>query len=337
MHRMLAKSKKTLWGLCKNSTVFDEKSRKIRLPKKRYAYKLEKIPQEGVKNAYMKIVDLHAHTTASDGSYTPAELIRYAKKKGLSAIAVTDHDTVAGVEEAADEGKRLGMEVIAGVELSTRVDECDVHMISLFLNCKNRLIIHQLEGLAAHRWERNLKMVDKLQEAGLRIDRRDLEHFGTGKVIARGHIAQLLMARGYATDLKEAFHRYLNKGGIGYVQKEVLSAGECVRLAHEAGGLIFVAHLHQIDPASREHCVQVCRQLLEAGADGLETLYCEFDDEWRAVTESLAQEYHCLRSGGSDFHGAMKKGLDLGVGYGDLAVPYRFVEAMKEERERRGF
>ncbi|MCI8565263.1 MAG: PHP domain-containing protein [Lachnospiraceae bacterium] len=283
----------------------------------------------------MKTVDLHAHTTASDGSYTPAELIRYAGEKGLAAVAVTDHDTMAGVEEAVAEGARLGIEVIPGVELSTRVDECDVHMISLFLNCKNKAIIHRLEEMADCRRERNLKMVDKLHDAGFRIDRADLERMGTGKVIARGHIAQILIARGYASDLKEALRRYLSKGGPGYVQKEVLPPEECIRLAHEAGGLIFVAHLHQIDPASPEHCVQVCRKLLEAGADGLETLYCEFDDEWRAVTESLAQEYRCLRSGGSDFHGTMKKGLDLGVGYGDLSVPYPFVEAMKEERSRK--
>lgn len=284
----------------------------------------------------MRTIDLHAHTTASDGSYTPAKLIDYAKEKGLAAVAVTDHDTLSGLEEAVAEGERLGIRVIPGVELGTRLDDCDVHMTALFINCKNKALIKRLDEMAASRRERNLKMVDRLHDAGFRIDRSDLERLGPDKLIARGHIAQILIARGYASDLKDALRRYLSKGGPGYVQKEVLPPKECIRLAHEAGGLIFVAHLHQIDPASPEHSIAVCRRLLEMGADGLETLYCEFDDYWRDITEKLAREYGCLRSGGSDFHGELKKGLDLGCGYGDLAVPYEFLSAM-EERLKRNF
>lgn len=283
----------------------------------------------------MKIVDLHTHTTASDGSYTPTELVKYAKQKGLSAIAITDHDTVAGVEEASMEGEELGIRVIPGAELSTRVDDCDVHMTSLFVNCKNKRLIKRLDDMAASRQERNYKMVDKLHEAGFQIDRSDLDALGEGKILARGHIAQILIARGYATELKEALRKYLSKGTPGYVQKEVLSPEECIQLVHDAGGLIFVAHLHQIDPQDPEHCKDVARRLIRMGADGLETQYCEFDDEWRQATEQIAQECGCLRSGGSDFHGAMKKGLDLACGYGDLQVPYTFLEAMDAELARR--
>lgn len=283
----------------------------------------------------MKIVDLHAHTTASDGSYTPTELVRYAKEKGLSAIAITDHDTIAGVEEASIEGRKLGIRVIPGAELSTRMDDCDVHMTSLFINCKNKQLIKRLDDMAASRQERNYKMVDKLHEAGFQIDRSDLDALGEGKILARGHIAQILIARGYATELKEALRKYLSKGTPGYVQKEVLSPEECIQLVHDAGGLIFVAHLHQIDPQDPEHCKDVARRLIRMGADGLETQYCEFDDEWRQATEQIAQECGCLRSGGSDFHGAMKKGLDLACGYGDLQVPYTFLEAMDAELARR--
>lgn len=283
----------------------------------------------------MKIVDLHAHTTASDGSYTPTELVRYAKKKGLSAIAITDHDTIAGVEEASIEGRKLGIRVIPGAELSTRMDDCDVHMTSLFINCKNEQLIKRLDDMAAGRQERNYKMVDKLHEAGFQIDRSDLDALGEGKILARGHIAQILIARGYATELKEALRKYLSKGTPGYVQKEVLSPEECIQLVHDAGGLIFVAHLHQIDPQDPEHCKDVARRLIRMGADGLETQYCEFDDEWRQATEQIAQECGCLRSGGSDFHGVMKKGLDLACGYGDLQVPYTFLEAMDAELARR--
>ena len=189
--------------------------------------------------------------------------------------------------------------------------------------------------MAASRQERNYKMVDKLHEAGFQIDRSDLDALGEGKILARGHIAQILIARGYATELKEALRKYLSKGTPGYVQKEVLSPEECIQLVHDAGGLIFVAHLHQIDPQDPEHCKDVARRLIRMGADGLETQYCEFDDEWRQATEQIAQECGCLRSGGSDFHGVMKKGLDLACGYGDLQVPYTFLEAMDAELARR--
>ena len=215
------------------------------------------------------------------------------------------------------------------------MDDCDVHMTSLFINCKNEQLIKRLDDMAASRQERNYKMVDKLHEAGFQIDRSDLDALGEGKILARGHIAQILIARGYATELKEALRKYLSKGTPGYVQKEVLSPEECIQLVHDAGGLIFVAHLHQIDPQDPEHCKDVARRLICMGADGLETQYCEFDDEWRQATEQIAQECGCLRSGGSDFHGAMKKGLDLACGYGDLQVPYTFLEAMDAELARR--
>ena len=141
----------------------------------------------------MKTVDLHAHTTASDGSLTPSQLIGYAKEKGLSAIAVTDHDTVAGLDEAVAEGQRLGIRVIPGVELSTRVDGRDVHLVSLFINWKNEEFLKKLAEMAVCRFERNYKMVDKLEQAGINISRRDLEQFPKGQVLARGHIAQILI------------------------------------------------------------------------------------------------------------------------------------------------
>lgn len=283
----------------------------------------------------MKIIDLHTHTTASDGSYAPAELIRYAEEKGLSAVAVTDHDTVAGVDEAVREGRRLGVRVVPGVELSTRLDECDVHMTALFIDYENRELLGRLRDMAVCRSDRNFRMVDKLKQAGFNIDRSDLERLGEGKLLARGHIAQILIARGYAGNLREALDKYLSKGAPGYVQKEVLPPEECIGLVHNAGGLIFVAHMHQIDPADPEHCMDVCRRLIEMGADGLETRYCEFDDWWREAADSIADQYGCLRSGGSDFHGAMKKGLDLADGYGDLAVPYDFLKSMEESMRMR--
>ncbi|MDO4474537.1 MAG: PHP domain-containing protein [Eubacteriales bacterium] len=279
------------------------------------------------------IVDLHAHTVASDGSCTPTELVRYAKEKGLAALAVTDHDTVAGLNEAKEAGERFGVKIIPGVELGTRVDGCDVHLVALFIDDKNEELLSSLDEMSECRKVRNLKMIDKLKAAGFQIDRSDLLKFRKDQNVARGLIAQLLVDRGYGDTTKEVTTKYLGKDTVGYVEKEVFSPEECIRLVHGAGGLVFVAHLHQIDPKDPDHCEEICRRLIELGADGLETLYCEFDDHWRAVTEKIATDYGCLRSGGSDFHGRIKKGLDLAIGYGDLKVPYSFVEAMEEKLE----
>lgn len=281
-----------------------------------------------------KIVDLHAHTVASDGSYTATELVRYAKEKGLSALAITDHDTMAGVAEAKKAGEQFGVKIIPGVELGTRVDGRDVHLVGLFIDETNEELMMSLKEMSECRDERNLKMIDQLKEAGFDIDRSDLALFGEHQNVAKGLFAQLLVDKGYAESVKEALNQYLVKGKVGYVEKEVFSPEECIRLIHNAGGLVFVAHLHQIDRKNPGHSEEVCRRLIEMGADGLETLYCEFDDHWRAVTEKIAEDYYCLRSGGSDFHGRIKKGLDLAVGYGDLSIPYTFVEAMEEKLKK---
>lgn len=282
----------------------------------------------------MKIVDLHSHTTASDGSYKPFELARYAVKKNLSALAVTDHDTINGVQEAVEEGSKLGLEVIPGVEISTNVDDRDVHLVALFFDLDNEELNSRLDDMSVFRRERNYKMVDKLQGEGINISREDLYSLGKDKSIARGHIAQILIERGYAQNLKEALRKYLSKGTIGYVQKEVLSVKECIELIHNAGGLLFVAHLHQINPENPDHCIQVALSTIEAGADGLETRYPEFDNFWVETVENIVKKTGCLRSGGSDFHGLIKKGLDLGTGYGNLQVPYDYVLKMKEKLNR---
>jgi hypothetical protein len=280
-------------------------------------------------------VDLHAHTTASDGSLEPEELVNLGKSIGLKAMAVTDHDTIAGVARALAQGEKVGLEVIAGVEISSDMDDCDVHLLGLFLDPHNEDFLHRLAAMGVARAKRNVEMVDKLQEAGININREDLPSADGGKQIARGHIAQILIERGYATHLREALDNYLVKGTVGYVKKAVLSVAECIDLVHKAGGLIFVAHLHQIDPQNPAHCLAIAEKILAMGADGIETIYSEYNDHWAETTEALAQRMGVLRTGGSDFHGEMKQHLSLGTGYGHLKVPYEFVEAMKEKLDKK--
>lgn len=277
-----------------------------------------------------RLVDLHAHTCCSDGSLSPEELVRLAKEKGLAAVAVTDHDTTAGLAAALSEGARQGIQVIPGIEFSTSLEDHEVHMVGLFLRPGCPKLQASLKQMRRDREERNIRSVEKLKEAGFAVSLEDLKAFGEGAVLTRGHIGALLVERGYAPDVKTAIRTYLSRGNVGYVKRKTPPPEEAIQRIHEAGGLVFVAHPHQICRRDREESLRLCRKILAQGADGLETRYCEYDGWWRQQTESIAQEFDCLRSGGSDFHGALKKGLELGSGYGDLEVPYEFLARMRE-------
>lgn len=278
----------------------------------------------------MNFCDLHTHTTASDGSMTPTELIDHAKAIGLGAIAVTDHDTIDGLNEAIARGREIGQKVIPGIEISTVVDGYDVHIIGLFIDYKRPDFAEAIYLMTKTRDERNFQMVDKLAAAGFDIKRSDLDRYA-GCILTRGHLGEILVERGYAPSIKEAIAKYMTKGAVGYVQRVTPTHEECLDMIHKAGGLAFVAHTSQIDPKARDHSAAICKRILLSGADGLETCYTDYDDDWRQRTEALARELNLLRSGGSDFHGSYKKNLNLMTGYGDLEVPYSFVEAMEDK------
>ena len=277
----------------------------------------------------MKYIDLHTHSTASDGSYAPAELVFYGKERGLSAMALTDHDTVAGLKEALEAGRACGLEVIPGVEITAVVEDCDVHIVGLFIEPDHSAIQQQLKLFAEGRNYRNQAIIEKLQAAGYNISSVDFEPY-RDRTITRGHIASILSKRGYARDNKDAIARYMTKGAPTYVVRETPPPEDCIEAIHCSGGLAFVAHVNQIAPQDTVQSIAICKKVIAAGADGLETLYCEYDAFWEEATEAIAREYNLLRSGGSDFHGAIKQRLDLGSGYGNLAVPAVFLDRMKE-------
>jgi predicted metal-dependent phosphoesterase TrpH len=280
-------------------------------------------------------IDLHSHSTVSDGSLSPAELVRHGKKKGLAALALTDHDATGGLEEAAREGKALGLEVIPGVELAASLEGRDVHIIGLFIDPAHPEMKRRLALMAESRRDRNRKIAAKLRDMGACIRPEDLEN-GPGGTVTRGHIAKILLGLGYGEDIKDVMERYLSPGGPGYAAREKASPRDCAEAIRAAGGLSFVAHINQIGPGDPDRGLAVCQKALEAGADGLETLHSQYDAFWEAAAERLAVQNRALRSGGSDFHGALKPGLGLGDGYGNLRVPAAFLEAMKRERARRG-
>lgn len=282
----------------------------------------------------LHVCDLHTHTTASDGSYSPSKLVEYAKKKGAKAIAITDHDTIDGLQEALERGVLIHQKVIPGIEITTVAESCEIHIVGLFVDINNEQFCKEVKSLSLSRKERNKKMIDKLSKNGFEINNSDLLEF-KDRMITKAHVGAVLVKKGYAPDVTQAMNTFLRKGGVGYVERETLLPEECIALIHKGGGLAFVAHINQIDKTDKQKSLSICRSLLELGADGLETRYCEYDDFWRKETLKLAKELNKLESGGSDFHGEYKKGLDIIQGYGDLEVPFSFVEIMEKELLRR--
>lgn len=253
-----------------------------------------------------RYVDLHAHTTASDGSATPAALVAAAERAGLVAVALTDHDTLAGVEEAAAEGTRRGIRVIGGVELSVHEGAQELHLLGLHLFHTDALEA-TLRRLRDARRDRARQIVERLNAAGVPLTLDEvLAQAGTGAV-GRPHVARALIARGFVADLPEAFARWLRTGRPAYVEKLRLSVGDAVRMLHQAGGVAVLAHPGPMATRSR------LEALRDQGLDGVEVRHPSHSaDDVRRIG-GLAQHVGLLPSGGSDWHGASDGPRTLGT------------------------
>ena len=276
-------------------------------------------------------IDLHTHTCFSDGSMSPDKLIDLACEKGLQAIGITDHDTVDGIlalRRAAY--KPPGeIEVVAGIELSSEIFEQEIHILGYFVNPLKSGLTSALGHLKETREARNLQIIERLNTLGVAIGIDDLPA-GASRSLSRAHIAQALVERGYSQSINEAFSHYLSaKVGIAYIRRERLHYGDVIGLIHEAGGLAFLAHLNQIT-CKEDELYTMCKTLKQAGLDGIEGYYSEYGEDWQKMCAALMSQFHFLSSGGSDFHGAYKKGLQLGTGFGGLHVPYVVLERMKQ-------
>lgn len=275
------------------------------------------------------MIDLHSHTTASDGSKTPAELVRLAKEAGLSALAITDHDTVAGLAEAIAEGERLGIRVIPGVELSTKLDGHDVHIVGLFIDVNNAEFIDYINYQRDIREGRNLAMMGKIMQLFPDIELSDFDELDSTRVLTKGNFGEIIYRTGHADSVSDAIQKYLLKGGPAHVPRKHVAPDAAIDIIHKAGGKAILAHFNQIVRSDRDEAEAYARQIISMGVDGLETRYSEFDDDYRCRAENLAKEYGILRSGGSDFHGDVKPDIKIGVGRGDLEVPDEFLEKIE--------
>lgn len=287
----------------------------------------------------MKAVDLHVHSTCSDGTLSPSELVAYAMEKGLAAFALTDHDTVDGLEEAIRYGERLRLtlsqeeaqnvpEIIPGIELSTEYQGRDIHIVGLYIDYHNECFQKYLQDFVASRIRRNQKMCALLQEAGFAISYEALLAEFPNAVITRAHYAKYLLSRGYIKSMKEAFDRYIGDRCPYYVPREKVTPEQAVRLILQAGGIPILAHpiLYRM---SDENLNKLVSRLKAAGLIGIEAIYSTYTAAEERQIRRLAEVHHLAISGGSDFHGENKPGLDLAVGYGKLFVPYSVLETLK--------
>lgn len=273
-------------------------------------------------------IDLHVHSTKSDGTYTPTELVNYALEKGLTAFALTDHDTVDGIDEALEAAKGKPITVIPGIEYSTEYLNRDVHIVGLFIDYKAPAFVKYLQRFKESRDTRNYKLCANLQNAGFDISYEELMEAFPGAVITRAHYAKLLLSKGYVKSISEAFDRYLGDHTPYFVHREKITPQEVIQVTLQAGGVPILAHptLYKL---GKEQLDILVATLTEQGLKGIECLYCTYTASDEREMKALADKYHLLPSGGSDFHGTNKPGLDLGVGYGKLYVPEEYMTDLK--------
>ena len=282
----------------------------------------------------MGFIDLHLHTTASDGVMTPSEIVRYAKGKGLQAIAITDHDTIEGLEEGLSEGERIGFEVIPGLEISVKHSPGSMHLLGYFLDIHHPLLTERLQYLQQARAERNPKIAEKLKELGLKVTYEEVLKASGGGQVGRPHFAQVLMEKGYVRTFQEAFDRFLKKGAAAYVEKVRFAISEALHFIKEAGGVAVLAHPNTLGMKGQAALEDLVLQLVKEGLQGIEVYYPEHSPLEVAQYKVLAERHGLLATGGTDYHGMEGNDLDIGVGRGEMRLPYSIVESLRAARKQ---
>ncbi len=279
----------------------------------------------------MREIDLHIHTTGSDGTCRPEEVVRMAREAGLRAIAVTDHDSVLGYAEAVRAGEKLGVEVVPGIEISTKYRRA-VHILGYYIDPKSPAMEPVLSWEVQDREERNRKMAALMAADGLPVSYEQLrERFGPA--MGRPHFARVLVELGLAESIDDAFAKYVDKDKKYYVGRNFLPIERCVEIIRGSGGVPVLAHPFQyrLDDAGLRGLIELC---LDHGLQGMECRYSGYDADMTDYLLRLAAEYRLTPTGGSDFHGSNKPQITLGSGLaGELAVPYEYLERLREVRD----
>ncbi|MCI8507023.1 MAG: PHP domain-containing protein [Lachnospiraceae bacterium] len=278
----------------------------------------------------MNYIDLHVHSSASDGSLTPEEVVDLAKHAGLTSFALTDHDTVKGVERALNHAAKIkDIEVIPGTELSCYYNDREIHIVGLFINHKDETFLNELQKLEQARKARNEKMVQNFVDAGIPITLDELKHGNPNSVITRAHFARVLIEKGICKDKTEVFDKYLGIGCPFYLPKPKVTPEHVIRLINHAGGIAILAHpySYKLSKTEIEHMLD---DLIPVGLSGMECYYSTYDDGQMQELRNIAHEKKLLISGGSDFHGTIKPDISIGTGHGNLHIPDKLLIAIRE-------
>jgi predicted metal-dependent phosphoesterase TrpH len=244
--------------------------------------------------------DLHIHTLLSDGIYSPHEIVKKAKGKDLSVISITDHDTIAGVEEATLYGNEIGVQVIPGLEISTDIDDVEVHLLGYFVDIHNEELNKYLSFFREERFNRAKRIIEKLRRLGLLISIEDVMKVSKNSVIGRPHIARTLHSMGLVKSYLDAFNKYIGDNKPAHERKIHISATSAVKLIGDAGGLSFIAHPMNLKES-------ILTALIKAGVDGIEVVHPSHKQHQVKFYRSIVNHYCLLESGGSDFHGGERK------------------------------
>ena len=287
----------------------------------------------------LRDIDLHAHTTASDGDQSPEALVRRAADAGLTALAVTDHDTTAGVAAAMAVGAALGVEIVPGIELSAEPPRVrsgarsQCHILGLFIDPGCAVLLNRLQKVVEHRNRRNSLIIERMRgELDWDITLAVVEQAAGGDIVARPHFARVLMDKGYVASIKEAFDVYLGKGGKAYVERDRLTAAEAIDLIHRAGGIAALAHPNNLAMPAADIDAYV-RELQALGLDAIEARYNLHSTNDTQRYLALAEQLGLATSGGSDFHGpSVKPTVQLGHVEGALPAPRSLLTALRAAR-----
>jgi len=276
------------------------------------------------------MIDLHSHTTASDGTFSPAQLVDEAKRAGVHILGITDHDTFSGFDQAVAPAREAGLELVCGIELSTKLHGNSVHLLGYFLRADGLGDFRTwIRDLQASRRERNVRLVARLRELGLDITMEEAEARGGG-MTGRPHFARLLVEKGYVSSMQQAFDEYLDESAKGYVTRREPQFAEAVKHIRDAGGIASLAHPVRLP----EDLGSILAELRAAGLDAIEAYHSDHSPSQTALYLELASQHELLVTGGSDFHGAAKPEIQLGTGRGgNLRIPDDLMNRLLEREK----
>ncbi len=264
-------------------------------------------------------IDLHVHSTFSDGSMSPFELVEFAKKKGLTALSITDHDTIEGTSQAQQAGIQTGLEIVPGVEISVNYKDYTVHLLGYYFQPFNDGLNKALHSLQQGRLRRNVKILSKLDQLGISITEKDLGNISQIGQTGRPHIARLLVKKNVVKNMEEAFFKYLGMGAVAYTSRLVFDAKDAITFIQNAGGIAVLAHPLQVEKSGSQ-LEEAIGDLIAEGLDGIEAYYPTHSKKQKKMFLEIAKNNNLIVTGGSDYHGNVRPGTTLAGGK-NVSVP----------------